>query len=424
MVKLVDPGIEPWKPKKGQTQIVMFVGTQGSGKTTTITKVARYYARKNFRCAIVCADTFRAGAFDQLKQNATKVNIPFYGSYTETDPVKLAKDGVDRFRSERYELIFVDTSGRHKQDENLFQEMKQIESQIQPDHITFVMDSSIGQAAESQAKGFKNTVTIGSVILTKLDGHAKGGGALSAVAATKSPIVFIGTGEHFDDLQEFEPNRFVQRLLGFGDIIGLANRIQEVMDPKKSAQVVTNLAQGSFTLRDMRELLQTIRNLGPLSQILSMLPAQLTQGMDSFADLGQAQLKRFMIIMDSMTNYELDEKEINTIKDKDSRIRRIALGSGTSIQDVQALFAGYKKFKKLGSMLKKHGLDQMMNSVQSGAKPNMKELGNMQQVMQQMGLGNLARGGGMPNLNNLSMDQMQQMMKQIGMKPKRKFVRG
>eukprot|EP00818_Percolomonas_sp_WS_P001251 CAMPEP_0117446276 /NCGR_PEP_ID=MMETSP0759-20121206/6250_1 /TAXON_ID=63605 /ORGANISM="Percolomonas cosmopolitus, Strain WS" /LENGTH=522 /DNA_ID=CAMNT_0005238523 /DNA_START=106 /DNA_END=1674 /DNA_ORIENTATION=- len=422
LVKMVDPGIEPFKPKKGQTQVIMFVGLQGSGKTTSITKYARWYARKGYRCAIVCADTFRAGAFDQLKQNATKVNIPFYGSYTETDPVKLARDGVEQFRKEKYELIIVDTSGRHRQDENLFQEMKQIENVVAPEHIIFVMDSSIGQAAESQARAFKNVVSVGSVILTKLDGHAQGGGALSAVAATKSPIVFIGVGEHFDDLQEFEPNRFVQRLLGYGDIVGLANRVQEVIDPKKSAQMVTNLAQGSFTLRDMRDLLQTIMNLGPLSQVLGMLPANLTQGMDGMADLGQAQMKKYMTIMDSMTNTELDEVDIQKIPNKDSRMRRIALGSGSTIQDVQGLFAGYKKFKKLGSMLKKFGMDKLMSNVNSGEQPSMKDMSSMQQMMQGMGLGGLSRGaGGMPNLNNMSMGNIQQMMQQMGLGPKQRF---
>ena len=150
---------------------------------------------------MVCADTFRAGAFDQLKQNATKLRIPFYGSYTEPDPVQIAEDGVRQFKEENYELIVVDTSGRHKQESALFEEMEEIKAATSPDEVIFVMDSTIGQAVLDQAKAFNEAAEVGSVIVTKLDGHAKGGGALSAVAATDAPIIFIGSGEHFDDFE-------------------------------------------------------------------------------------------------------------------------------------------------------------------------------------------------------------------------------
>jgi signal recognition particle subunit SRP54 len=149
-------------------------------QTTTVTKLAYFYKKKGFKTCMVCADTFRAGAYAQLKQNATKAKVPYYGSYTETDPVKAAREGVDYFRKEGYEIIIVDTSGRHKQEEALFEEMELIQKSIKPDNIIFVMDGSIGQAAHDQATAFKQRVNIGSVIITKLDGHAKGGGALSA----------------------------------------------------------------------------------------------------------------------------------------------------------------------------------------------------------------------------------------------------
>ena len=178
---------------------------------------------------MVCADTFRAGAFDQLKQNATKVRIPFYGSYTETDPVQIAKEGVEQFKREGFEMIIVDTSGRHMQEEALFAEMKQVNEAINPDEIIFVMDSSIGQACFEQAKAFKQAVSVGSVIITKLDYNAKGGGALSAVAATEAPITFIGTGEHFTDFESFDPESFVNRLLGLGDLKKLFSVISEIV---------------------------------------------------------------------------------------------------------------------------------------------------------------------------------------------------
>jgi signal recognition particle subunit SRP54 len=210
----------------------MFVGLQGSGKTTTCTKFAFHYMKKNWRVGLVCADTFRAGAFEQLKMNAAKIKCPFFGHKRETDPVKIAQEGVEFFRAQKYEIIIVDTSGRHKQEVALFDEMKQVEKVCNPDTAIFVMDGSIGQACYDQAKAFKDSVKVGSVIVTKLDGHAKGGGALSAVAATESPIVFLGTGEHFEDLETFKAAGFVKRLLGMGDISGLLETVQDAIKPE------------------------------------------------------------------------------------------------------------------------------------------------------------------------------------------------
>jgi signal recognition particle subunit SRP54 len=193
-----------WKPKKGQPNVIMFVGLQGSGKTTSCTKVsflhffsqrpigslmkcracvaqlAVHYQRRGFKTALVCADTFRAGAFDQLKQNATKARVPFYGSYTETDPVVISSQGVAKFKAERFEVIIVDTSGRHRQEAELFEEMRQISREVKPGLTIMVLDASIGQAAESQSKAFKDAADFGAIIVTKMDGHAKGGGAISA----------------------------------------------------------------------------------------------------------------------------------------------------------------------------------------------------------------------------------------------------
>merc|ERR1719272_420986 len=195
--------------RRGRPNVVLFVGLQGAGKTTTIAKYANHHIRKGWRVCMVCADTFRAGAFDQLRQNATKLRVPFYGSYTEADPVAIAEDGVAQFRQEGYEVILVDTSGRHRQEGALFEEMQEIAAAVRPDETVFVVDGTQGQAVYDQATAFHAAVPVGSVILTKLDGHARGGGALSAVAAT-------GGGEHFDDLDPFDARSFVSRLLGYG----------------------------------------------------------------------------------------------------------------------------------------------------------------------------------------------------------------
>ncbi len=206
---------------------------------STPQQLAVYYQKRGFKSCIVCADTFRAGAFDQTRQSATKAKVPYFGSYTETDPVSIAAQGVVKFKKERFEVIIVDTSGRHKQESELFQEMVQISEAVKPDMTVLVLDASIGrieafvgetpqlihsapgQAAEAQAKAFKESADFGAIIITKTDGHAKGGGAISAVAATHTPIVFRGTGEHMLDIERFAPQQFISKLLGMGDMQGL-----------------------------------------------------------------------------------------------------------------------------------------------------------------------------------------------------------
>jgi signal recognition particle subunit SRP54 len=173
LTALLTPSTNPYKLKRGKPNVILFVGLQGAGKTTSIAKFANYYQRRGYKTAMVCADTFRAGAFDQLKQNATKLRVPFYGSYTEADPVAIAEQGVKQFVKGKYEVIIVDTSGRHKQEAALFEEMQEIAAAIQPDNTIFVMDATQGQAVYDQALGFHDAVDVGAVIVTKLDGHAK-----------------------------------------------------------------------------------------------------------------------------------------------------------------------------------------------------------------------------------------------------------
>ena len=296
---MLDPSTEPYELKKGKSNVVMFVGLQGNGKTTTCTKYAYANKRKGFRPAMICADTFRAGAFDQLKQNCTKAGIPFYGSYTETDPAAIAEAGVQRFKEEKYDLIIVDTSGRHKQEDALFEEMREIEEAVKPDCIVFVIDGSVGQAAYDQALAFKQTVPVGAVIVTKLDGHAKGGGALSAVAATDSPIIYIGTGEHIDEFEKFQTKSFVSRLLGLGDWQGFMDKIADVIPEDKEGELMEKLQGGTFTMRIMYEQYANIMKMGPMGQIMSMLPGF---GGDMFPkgaeQASQDKIKHFMTIMD------------------------------------------------------------------------------------------------------------------------------
>ena len=256
LVDLVDPGVVPYQIRKGKQNVLMMVGLQGAGKTTSCTKLAYHYLCKGYKTGLVCTDTYRAGAFDQLKQNATKAKIPYYGSYSESDPVIVALEGVEKFKREGFEVIIVDTSGRHRQEEALFVEMRDIDNAVKPDHIIFVMDGTIGQAASSHATAFKESVKVGSIIITKMDGHAKGGGAISAVAATKSPIIFIGTGEHMHDLEVFNSQSFVSKILGQGDLAGLLERLNDSKIDRHS--LVENITKGKFTMKDMKGQLEMI----------------------------------------------------------------------------------------------------------------------------------------------------------------------
>ncbi|XP_077861434.1 signal recognition particle subunit SRP54 [Saccoglossus kowalevskii] len=392
LVKLVDPGVKAWTPVKGKPNVIMFVGLQGSGKTTTCTKLAYHYQKKGWKTCLICADTFRAGAFDQLKQNATKARIPFYGSYTEMDPVVIAAEGVDKFKKENFEIIIVDTSGRHKQEDSLFEEMLQVSNVTSPDNVIYVMDATIGQACESQARAFKEKVDVASVIITKLDGHAKGGGALSAVAATKSPIIFIGTGEHIDDFEQFKTKPFVSKLLGMGDIEGLIDKVSEL------------------NLDDNEELINKLKH--GKKRVQSMIPGFgsdfLSKGNEQES---MARLKRLMTIMDSMNDEELDSREgAKLFTRSQGRIQRVARGAGVSVREVQELLSQYQKFaamvKKMGGikglfkggdMMKNVNPSQMMKLNQQMAKMmdprilhQMGGIGGLQNMMKQF------QGGGGP----------------------------
>ncbi|KAF3610314.1 hypothetical protein DY000_02045397 [Brassica cretica] len=390
LCKMLDPGKPAFAPKKAKPSVVMFVGLQGAGKTTTCTKYAYYHQKKGYKPALVCADTFRAGAFDQLKQSATKANIPFYGSYTESDPVKIALEGVDRFEKENCDLIIVDTSGRHKQEASLFEEMRQVAEATKPDLVIFVMDSSIGQAAFDQAQAFKQSVAVGAVIITKMDGHAKGGGALSAVAATKSPVIFIGTGEHMDQFEVFDVKPFVNRLLGMGDLSGLVDKLQEVVPKDQQAELLEKISKGYFSMRMMYDQYQSFLNSGPLNQLYSMLPGVSAQMMPEGES--EAKIKRYMTMMDSMTNEELDSSNPSKAFNE-SRIMRIARGSGKIVREVMEMLEEYKRMAKTFSNMK--GLKMLKNGDKSSDK-------SVQQLMSKvMSPQMLQQFGGMSGLQSL-----------------------
>ena len=376
LTNLLDSGKKPSPPKRGKCNIIMLVGLQGNGKTTTCCKLAYYYKKRNWKVGVVCADTFRAGAFDQIAQNCSKIKIPYYGKRDESDPAIIALNGVNRFKKQKFEIIIVDTSGRHKQEQSLFEEMEAISICIKPNHTIFVLDSTMGQMAELQASAFKDKVNIGSVIVTKLDGHAKGGGALSAVAKTKAPITFIGVGEHMDDLQKFNTKSFIQRILGRGDIDGFMDKIKE-MGLNDESHTIKKLQKGKFTLNMLKQQLQNIIKIGSFEQMTSMIPGlnQLMKQQNIDNERQKELYKSLLLLMDSMTSEELQSNDISIIENSRSRQDRICRGSGVDKKFIIELIRIYKQF----SITFKKTLSGKKNSILNKYKQN------PQQFMNQIG---------------------------------------
>lgn len=339
----------PLSVKPGNRNVFMLVGIQGSGKTTTAAKLAKYFQKRGFRTALICADTFRPGAFAQLKQLADQINVPIYGDEGEKDAVKIAIDGLRKF--EDYDVVIVDTAGRHKDEHSLIEEMRMLEKAIKPDEIIMVIDGTIGQQASAQAEAFNKATTIGSIIVAKLDGSAKGGGALSAVASTGAPIKFIGVGEKIDALEPFDPPRFVGRLLGMGDLQSLIEKVREaeVKIPEKKAK---DFLSGKFTLSDMYEQFEAVKKMGPLDRIFRMIPGLGYEIPQDKLDVAEEQLGKWRVIIQSMTPEERENPKIVN----SSRIRRIARGSGTTEKDVKSLIQQYFMLRKMMKSLKRKRL--------------------------------------------------------------------
>jgi len=344
-------GEEPGKVtiEPGQAHVIMLVGIQGTGKTTAAVKLARFYQKRGMRPAIICADTYRPGAYEQLKQLADRVNIPVHGDPTSKDLLKIVRTGIERFTNQKNDLIIVDTAGRHKNEAELMSEMKELAAQIDPDEIVLAIDASIGQAAMSQATAFNDITKIGSILVTKLDGTAKGGGALSAVAATRAKIKFVGTGEKIDDLEQFVPSSFVGRLLGMGDIQALVEKVREaeIVVPEKKARA---FLEGRFTLKDMYDQMVAVRKMGPLKKLIGMVPGGINLPDDAM-ETAEKKLDSWRVIIQSMTREEVEDPKLVD----SSRSRRIARGSGTTEKEVKEMINQYFMMKKMMKSMKRRG---------------------------------------------------------------------
>jgi len=335
----------PLKVEPGKKKIVMLVGIQGSGKTTHAAKLARYFQKRGLKVGLICADTYRPGAYNQLQQLSTRTNTPFFGDLKAKDPVKVVREGLKQFSDK--DLIIVDTAGRHKEEKDLIKEMKDLEKNIHPDEVIMVIDGTIGQQALAQAKTFHEATPIGAIIVTKLDGSSRGGGALSAVAATGAPIKFIGTGEKIEDIEAFIPSRFVGRLLGMGDLETLLEKVKdaEIKVPQKKAK---DIMSGNFTLTDMYEQFQAVKKMGPFGKVLKMIPGMSTDVPEEMLNTAEGRLDKWGIIIQSMTPAEKENpKLLNS-----SRAKRIARGSGTTEKEVKELLKQYIMMRKMLKMFK------------------------------------------------------------------------
>ena len=328
--------------------LIMLVGIQGSGKTTTAAKLAKYIQKRGKKVAVVTVDNFRPGAYEQLQQLCSSIKIPVYGDPENKNTVKIAVDGIKKFFDEKYNTIIIDTAGRHKEEKALLKEMKELTDKIKPDEIILVVDGNLGQAAHDQASAFAEVTKVGSVIVTKMDGSAKGGGSLSAAVAAKVPIKFLADGEDIDSLEEFNPTSFVGRLIGVGDLEGLLKEVRE-MEALPSKEEAMSMLSGKISYRQMMELLDTFSSSGSMKRMLSMIPGLGMTIDEDMLNVSKDNMKRFKVIMTSMTDEELDGKT----KLGSSRVQRIAKGSGRPVSEVRELMAQHKMMTNLVKRMRK-----------------------------------------------------------------------
>ncbi|MGC8571568.1 signal recognition particle protein Srp54 [Caldivirga sp.] len=341
---------EPDVEIKTKPYILMLVGTEGSGKTTTAGKLANFYIKRGLKVGLIETDTIRPGAFDQLRQLAERVKAMFFGDPSLGNAVNIAKVGLGKMMASKAELIIIDTAGRHRNEEELLSEVKEIYNVVKPNEVMLVVDATNGKQVGAQAEAFSRYVPVNSIFITKLDSTAKGGGALVSAVRTGARIKFIGNGEDIEDIEVFNPRRFVARLMGMGDVESLLDKVRAM---EEEEEVLEDIETGKFTLLTLMKQLEAMGKLGPLSRVLQMLPMglmpQLKELNDDQLTSAQDRMRKWLSILRSMTKEELLNPNILNA----SRIRRIAKGSGVTPRDVRELLRYYNEMSRMMSSLKK-----------------------------------------------------------------------
>ena len=347
VIKIVYDELVKFVGKKSELMLkpgrIMFIGLFAAGKTTSIGKLAKFYQKRGLRPALIGCDVHRPAAMDQIAQLAEQIHVPCYAPKGIKDPLEIARQGLVKHK--KYDIIIIDASGRSSLDKELAKELKELAEVVKPDEVLLTIPADLGQAAGEQAEGFKKLVGITGVFLTKMDGTARGGGALTSCAVTGAPIKFIGTGEKMDAIEVFDPERFISRMIGFGDLQTLLEKAKEAEFKPETAQKIMT---GKFNMDEFYEQLKSMQKMGPMSNVMNMVPGmsamKMPKGFD--ADKQEQKMKKWAIIIQSMTKQE--KQDPNLINP--SRVKRIAKGSGTTEAEVRELFKTYDQMKKVMKM--------------------------------------------------------------------------
>jgi signal recognition particle subunit SRP54 len=346
--------------KSGQINKVLMLGIQGSGKTTISSKLAKFLTRQGYRVGVIGADTFRPGALVQLRTMCEKSNVEVFGDESSKDSPDIVKRGLKHFENSNLDIILIDTAGRHKEEKDLLEEMTQISKVAEPDLALLVIDGTIGQQCFSQADAFNKIVPVGGIVITKLDSSAKGGGALAASAATGAQVMYVGTGERIDDLEQFSPTRFVGRLLGMGDVqavLDLAKRLENEADDVR----LKRISSGKMNMEDFYYQLEEVTKVGSLQNLMETMPGLSGMVKEDQLEQMEDRVDKWRYIIQSMNKDEKADPDLLNA----SRIKRIARGSGWPEHEVKELLKNYKnsktmmkasKGRQMQGMLRKLGL--------------------------------------------------------------------
>jgi signal recognition particle subunit SRP54 len=341
-----------FEPNRQST--VLMLGIQGSGKTTVTAKVARWLLKHGYSVGVIGADTWRPGALTQLRMNCSRINVEVYGDETNTNAIDIVKKGLKHFKIQNIDVIIIDTAGRHKEESSLLEEMREMRNEIHPDLVLLVIDGTIGQQAFNQAKAFHEAAVVGGIIVTKLDGTAKGGGVLSASAVTGAKVMFVGTGERIDDLEVFSPTSFVGRILGMGDIkaiLEMARGLELQADENQARRLLS----GKMTIEDFYAQMENVGRMG-IRNVIDNLPGMSGMVKEDQLDALEVKMEKWRFIIQSMTKDEKKNPEIVN----ESRRKRIARGSGLTEHEVKELVKQYNNSKTLMKQTKGRQMQGML----------------------------------------------------------------